>query len=129
MNNSSQPRPLFKCEGKYGMRKSCEALKIFNFLRERGVQRVKAVKVQDCVIHPHSSSTIKACLEKFDVYSLDWRKHDMSLIHVKDFAPNIQRLNLYSSGNEDILHYWAEIGVPRLKKVNRKNATYKIIVS
>jgi hypothetical protein len=107
------------CSGKYGIRSTFEALDVFRFLKQKGVRHVKNVRVLDCVIHPHSISKIKECLENLDVRSLEWRKRDLSLTLVKTIAPNVTKLHLYSSGNEDVLHFWEMTGLANLKKVRR----------
>ncbi len=125
-----EPVTHIKCSGKYGVRSTYEALEVFDFLRsERGVSLVKSVKVPDCMVHPHSNLKIKACLQGFDVYSLDWRKRDLSLNLVKDVAPNVAELHLYSSGNEDVLHFWAESGLSKLKEVSQEFRHHFIFLS
>jgi len=114
---SGQSATLFRCNGRYGVRSTHEACSIFDFLRKKDVKFIKSIKVLDCFVHPHSNLKIKACLKGFDVTCLNWRKRDLSLNLVKEVAPEIKELHLYSSGNEDVLHFWAQTGLSQLKSV------------
>jgi hypothetical protein len=110
--------PSNKCGRKYGVRSTYEAVDVFNFLRvEREVRCVKSVKVPDCIVHPHPNLKIRECLRDLDIRSLHWRKRDLSLSLVKEVAPNVAELHLYSSGNEDVLRFWSQTGLSELPEV------------
>jgi hypothetical protein len=83
---------------------------IFEFLRKNHVEYIEYLEVPDCLIHPHSDSQIEACLSGFKIYSLNWRKRDISyrmLSRLTSVALGLRELTFYPSGNEDILDYWA----------------------
>ena len=84
-----------------------DVLSIFEFLRAKGVKHIEYLEVPDCLIHPHSDSQIEKCLSGFDIFSLNWRKRDMSYRMLSRAVPGLSELTFYTSGNEDILDYWA----------------------
>ena len=73
------------------------------------------VIVPDCPIHPHSDEEIKKSLKDVKVRSVHWRKRDLSISSLRHAFQNVERLHLYSSGNNDILEYWANTGLAELK--------------
>jgi hypothetical protein len=76
--------------------------------------------VPDCPDHPHSHQDIENALDGTDVRILDWRKKDISITTLQKVVPNVEVLNLYSSGNQDVLDYWTSYtGLYRFSKVCR----------
>lgn len=79
---------------------------------------IHEIIVPDCPEHPHSDAEIKLVLQGTRVKILDWRKKDISITMLQNVAPELEILNLYSSGNQDILEYWTSyFGLYRHKKV------------
>ena len=82
------------------------ATQVFDFIKKQNVRHVLEIDVPDCTFHPHSNSNIQKCLNGLDVRVLMWRKKDLPLDILHDFAPNLEEVTLYSSGNRDILQSW-----------------------
>ncbi|OCK77506.1 hypothetical protein K432DRAFT_427966 [Lepidopterella palustris CBS 459.81] len=98
----------------YGGRIDPEALQVFNYLRGKGVTHIDEVTVPDCMLHPHSDQEIKDSLRGIRVRSIDWRKKDLSISSLQDDFRRVEELHLYSSGNKDVLDYWAKYALPEL---------------
>jgi hypothetical protein len=84
-----------------------DILNVFEFLRSKRVTNIEYLEVPDCLIHPHSDSQIEECLRGFEIYSLNWRKRDISYRMLSRTTPGLNKLTFYPSGNEDVLDYWA----------------------
>jgi hypothetical protein len=85
--------------------------------------KIHQVIVPDCPDHPHSDHDIELALGDADVRILDWRKNDMSISMLRVVAPNIEKLHLYSSGNEDVVEYWSSyLGLSRFPQVGFPNS-------
>jgi hypothetical protein len=110
-----------KCHHKRGVRSTYEACDVFKYLLENNVRCIKEVRVPDCLAHPHSNFRIRECLSGFNIKRLDWRKHDFSLTLIREVAPGLQELKLYSSGNEDTLQFWATNIKEYLPSVSAEN--------
>jgi hypothetical protein len=96
-----------------------EAKIILEWLRKsRIVKRIFHLSVADSLHEPHSEETIEDAIKPFDIKILDWRRIDLSIRTIRDAAPNIRRLRLYSSGNWAPLDHWIGAdGVCTLQKV------------
>jgi len=91
---------------------------IFKWLREQGVQRIFKITVEDMGSNPHSDEGIQDALSDFGVEIWDWRKLDICSETILKAAPMVQKLNLYSSGNNAVFRSWAcKHGLARLEKV------------
>jgi hypothetical protein len=96
-----------------------EAKVILDWLRKsRNVEKIFHLSVTDSLHEPHSEETIEEAVKHFDIEILDWRRIDLSIRTIRDAAPNVRRLHLYSSGNWAALDHWiGPDGVCTLPKV------------
>jgi hypothetical protein len=92
---------------------------LFKWLREKkGVQKILEVHVEDDGKVSHSDELIVEALKDFDVEIWDWKKRDICSETIYEAAPNVRKLNLYSSGNNAVLRSWCAVdGLAKLKKV------------
>lgn len=58
----------------------------------------------------HTDEAICKCLEGFDIEVWDWRKIDISTEVIARSSGEIQKIYLYSSGNQAVLKGWASAG-------------------
>lgn len=98
-----------------------EGPKVFDYLRsdvhgKKKVTHIDKVIVPDCTIHPHSDEEIRRSLAGLRIRSLDWRKQDLSITALRDILSGVESLHLQSSGNEDILSYWAQSWITQTLK-------------
>ncbi|KAH6689409.1 hypothetical protein BKA61DRAFT_742753 [Leptodontidium sp. MPI-SDFR-AT-0119] len=102
-----------------------ETTTVFDYLRRNGVTHVLRVNVQDCLIHPHSSTDIVKSVQNLHVQEFDWRKRDLTINVLQEAVPDVESLTLYTSGSEALLEHWASKGgLIRLSKLTK----VKIIV-
>ena len=95
---------------------------VFNWLRENKVQKVIEVTVEDNMkdpdATPHSDGSIEAALKGLDVEVWNWKKMDISIATIRNAAPNVRKVYLYSSGNNAVLQGWSDTrGLVTLTKV------------
>lgn len=80
---------------------------VLNWLRD--VCRVKNIielHVRDSLLFPHSEERIEKVVGLFNVEKLNWKRVDLSIDSVKQAAPAIRELTLYSSGNKAAFYHW-----------------------
>jgi hypothetical protein len=101
---------------------------IFEFLRSKDVLYIEYLEVPDCLIHPHSDTQIEECLRGFEIFSLNWRKRDMSYRMLSRVVPSLSELTFYPSGNEDVLDYWANklVRCNVLTPINRYHCAHQL---
>ena len=105
---------------KDGLRCRPEAVKVFDYLWEKGVRNILKVVVPDCPVHPHTNQAIRNLLQKFSIKRLEWRKKDLSVQTLMTAAPKLEKIRLFASGNQDVLDHWASPeGLSRLRQVYR----------
>jgi hypothetical protein len=91
---------------------------IFRLLKERGVQKIIKVIVDDDEDPPHSDDIIEE-LNPFEIEEWDWRKIDLCSETIFKAAPKAQKVYLYSSGNNAVLRSWSgPDGLNKLAKVH-----------
>lgn len=91
---------------------------LFNFLRNKGVQRVIRVIVDDTLAPAHSDEAIEKALKGLKVEIWDWRKVDLSTDTIITAAPDAREISLYWSGNNAVLRGWtAKDGLSSLTKL------------
>ena len=95
-----------------------DVVKIFNWLRGRGVRKVLEANVEDDEIEPHSDEAIEMALKDLDIETLNWKKLDLCTDVLVNAVNNVKVLHLYSSANNDVLRSWsAPDGLAKLPKV------------
>ena len=93
-------------------------VKIFNWLRGRGVRKVLEANVEDDEIEPHSDEAIEMALKDLDIETLNWKKIDLCRDVLVNAVPKVKVLYLYSSANNDVLRNWsATDGLAELPEV------------
>ncbi|KAL7927983.1 WD40-repeat-containing domain protein [Trichoderma austrokoningii] len=85
-----------------------------DWLRERGVEQVLSLSVDDRLHCPHDDKDVAVCVKNFGVRVLKWKKLD---IYLKGFSDSllIEELHLYSSGNQSVHDQW-EVELPKFQK-------------
>ncbi|KAE8447278.1 hypothetical protein EG329_010972 [Mollisiaceae sp. DMI_Dod_QoI] len=104
--------------------RDCAGLKdagvIFDWLGERGVNRIFKVIVIDGVDPPHSNQVIEERLKGFKIETWDWKKVDICSDTILEAAPGTRFLNLYASGNCAVLKGWScSEGLVKLKMLEK----------
>ena len=95
-----------------------DLLCVFNGLREKKVNTILKVIVDDLVEPSHSDEAIEKALEKMGVEIWDWKKIDLCTEVIQKAAPNVREVHLYWSGNNALLRGWSEEGgLKRLKEL------------
>ncbi|KAI1124133.1 hypothetical protein F5Y10DRAFT_280401 [Nemania abortiva] len=80
----------------------------FNWLRNKQVDHILKVVVDDSPERPHSDKAIENCLKHFQVESLEWRKLDICPETLFNACRVVSHLHLWWSGNRAILRAWSE---------------------
>ncbi|KAI0099322.1 hypothetical protein GGR51DRAFT_396279 [Nemania sp. FL0031] len=80
----------------------------FNWLRNKHVEHILRVIVEDSPERPHSDKAIETCLKHFQVESLEWRKLDICPETLFNACRVVNHLHLWWSGNRAILRAWSE---------------------
>ena len=102
----------------YTLRSRLDYVKVFNWLRKKGVRKVLEVNIEDDETEPHCDEAIEAALQGLDVEILNWKKLDLCSDVLWNAARDVKELFLYSSANNDVLRSWsAKDGLGRLPKV------------
>ncbi|KAI0549771.1 hypothetical protein F4679DRAFT_595566 [Xylaria curta] len=90
----------------------------FQWLREKNVDHILKVVVDDWPERPHSDKAIEDCLKQFEVERLEWRKLDICSETLLNSCRAVSHLNLWWSGNRAILRSWSEPeGLAKLEKL------------
>ncbi|CCT70672.1 related to microbial serine proteinase [Fusarium fujikuroi IMI 58289] len=85
---------------------------VFNQLRNKGVETVLRVFVQDSDPNSpsHSDEAIEKALQGMGVEVWDWNKTDLCTEVIVNVAPKAREIHLYWSGNNAVLRGWSEPG-------------------
>ncbi|PNP79773.1 hypothetical protein FNYG_06866 [Fusarium nygamai] len=85
---------------------------IFNQLRNKGVETILRVFVQDSDpdCPSHSDEAIEKALQGMGVEVWDWNKTDLCTEVIVTAAPKAREVHLYWSGNNAVLRGWSEAG-------------------
>ncbi|KAH6975043.1 hypothetical protein BKA56DRAFT_589953 [Ilyonectria sp. MPI-CAGE-AT-0026] len=104
-----------------------DAVRMFSWLRKRGVRKILEVVVIDSEESSHSDESIQNALEGFEVEIWDWRRSDITSSVIASSSSVVKDLTLYFSGNETILEDWCgsggfanEILFPELRRITIK---------
>ncbi|PYH28883.1 uncharacterized protein BO87DRAFT_201059 [Aspergillus neoniger CBS 115656] len=93
-------------------------VKVFQWLRSKGVSEIIDVSVVDDCNTPHCEEAIEMALRGFGVEILNWNRFDMPSDAIFNAAPGVRELYLYSSSNNEVLRGWsAPGGLEKLEKV------------
>ncbi|KAI0102608.1 hypothetical protein GGR51DRAFT_527065 [Nemania sp. FL0031] len=91
---------------------------IFDVLKEKGVLKIHRLIVDDDDACVHQDEIIEA-LSCFEIEEFQWRKMDLSSSVLREAAPKVQTLRLFSSGNYSVLRDWSsEDGLNQLNRVS-----------
>jgi len=91
------------CRGRSDM------LYFFEWLRkEKKVDRILKVIVDDSKSPPHSDEAIELCLKGFGVEHLDWSKPDLDPDTICNASTEIVELVLHWGGNNAVLRAWSD---------------------
>ena len=91
---------------------------VFEYLHNKGVTHIIYLEVGSDPDFAQSDIAITRSIKPFTVAELNWKKTDISSDILREAAPNVRKLHLYSSGNMGVLKSWgAENGLPSLSKV------------
>ena len=90
---------------------------IFDAIREKKVEKILKVTVEDDIGNPCTDEVIEYCLSDLDVRYLDWRKPDLNPDVVLRAAPNVVGLKLYSKCNTALRGWAAPNGLCNLNLV------------
>ena len=91
---------------------------IFKLLREHNVQKIIKLIVNDDDETPHSDEILEE-LRDFEIEVLDWKKVDLCSYVIKNGAPGVRKLFLYSSGSNAVLRSWSgSDGLKELEQVS-----------
>ncbi|TAQ91027.1 hypothetical protein B7494_g628 [Chlorociboria aeruginascens] len=104
-----------------------EVFRALTWLKERGVRKIKKLKVLDRMYSPHDEQTIAMWVRELKVSELDWRHLDMSLSYFSaKTKKQLTDLHLYSSGKTAAVDHWlGPKGIRTLK--NLKNLKISLI--
>ncbi|XRM41834.1 hypothetical protein ABZX51_005078 [Aspergillus tubingensis] len=95
-------------------------VKVFQWLRSKGVSEIIDVSVVDDCNTPHCEEAIEVALRGFGVEILNWNRFDMPSDAIFNAAPGVRELYLYSSSNNEVLRGWsAPGGLEKLKKLEK----------
>lgn len=97
---------------------------IFEWLRRRNVKEVLRIIVEDDLDNPHSDEVIVTAIKGLGVEVWDWKKYDICSETIREAAPDVQVVHLYTSGNNAVLRGWSDQdGLRRLTKVKKVFST------
>jgi hypothetical protein len=98
----------------------------FNWLREKEVEHILKVIVDDSPERSHSDKAIEDSLKHFEVESLEWRKFDICPETLFTACRDVRHLSLWWSGNRAILRAWSEPeGLAKLVKLETVHLLWK----
>ncbi|GAB1318489.1 hypothetical protein MFIFM68171_08699 [Madurella fahalii] len=83
-----------------------DAVRVFSWLRKRGVEKVIKVVVMDTDEHFHDDEAIENALEGFEVEKWDWKRYDIPSGVIARSTSAVEDVTLYFSGNDAILDDW-----------------------
>ncbi|KAF4345848.1 intracellular serine protease [Fusarium beomiforme] len=91
---------------------------IFDKLREKHVETILRVIVDDSAYPSHSDEAIEKALKDMSVEVWQWNKPDLCTEVILQAAPSAREVHLYWSGNNAVLRGWSEKGgLPMLPKL------------
>jgi hypothetical protein len=80
----------------------------FDWLRNKNVERVLKIIVDESQSAAHSDEAIETALNGFHVEILDWRKVDLCPDTIVTSCPELRTIYLCWSGNNAVLRAWSE---------------------
>lgn len=82
----------------------------FQWLKEKGVERIVKVEVDDMPSKTpgHSDEAIQQALEPFGVEILHWRRMDLCPFMISRIGKNLRQVTLQWSGSNAVLRSWSE---------------------
>lgn len=82
----------------------------FQWLKEKGVERIVKVEVDDMPSKTpgHSDEAIEEALKPFGVEILNWRRMDLCPLMLSRVGENLQQVTLQWSGSNAVLRSWSE---------------------
>ncbi|KUJ16880.1 uncharacterized protein LY89DRAFT_669327 [Mollisia scopiformis] len=93
---------------------------LFDWLRNKAVDRVIRVIVDDTLDPAHSDEAIEKALWNLKVDIWDWKKIDICTETIITASPDVSEVCLYWSGNNAVLRGWSEAGgLPLLRKLKK----------
>ncbi|KAF5020073.1 hypothetical protein F66182_7915 [Fusarium sp. NRRL 66182] len=94
----------------------------FDWLKQKGVNKIIKVIVEDMESPSHSDEAIEKALKPFDVEILDWRRVDLDPTSLSEIGQCLREVRLYWSGRNSVLRAWSEPGglalVPTLNQID-----------
>lgn len=80
---------------------------VFEWLYNQQVWKIIKVVAKDDEDHPHGDEVIENALNPFDVEILDWEKLELSSETLRQAAPNVREVFLYTRGQRAVLRGWS----------------------
>ncbi|KFG80924.1 intracellular serine protease [Metarhizium anisopliae] len=80
----------------------------FEWLAQKGVERIIKVIVEDLKAPSHSDQAIEKSLKPFNVEMLDWRRADLDPVSLARIGQCLREVHLYWSGRNTVLRAWSE---------------------
>jgi hypothetical protein len=84
--------------------------KIFDWLKDKKVKQILEIIVEDDQENPHWDEVIAEAVKGFGVEVWNWKKFDLCSETIREAAPNVRELYLYSTGNNAVLRGWSDCG-------------------
>jgi hypothetical protein len=98
----------------------------FQWLRDKGVQRILKVIVDDLQEPAHSDEAIEEALKGFSVEILDWRKLDICPETICKASDELREVYLRWTGNNATLRAWSEPeGLKKLQQLRKVHLAVK----
>ena len=94
--------------------------RLFYWLRDKmKVKKIFYLSVDYDGEDSHSDTAIELAVETFGVEVWDWKKFDIGIDVILRACPDLEEINLYTTGNLSILRDWSsEDGLVRFRKVS-----------
>ncbi|KAJ4244398.1 hypothetical protein NW762_014526 [Fusarium torreyae] len=84
-----------------------DILFFFDWLKNRGVNKIIKVIVEDLKSPSHSDEVIEKSLKPFKVEILDWRRLDLDPVSLSEIGECLREVNLHWSGSNSVLRAWS----------------------
>lgn len=83
-----------------------DAVRVFSWLRKRGVKKIIKVVVMDTNEQFHDDEAIENALAGFEIERWDWRRYDIPSNVIARATSAVEDVTLYFSGNDAVLDDW-----------------------
>ena len=93
---------------------------LFDFLRQKKVNRIVRVIVADRDREAHSDEAVGKALGGFEVEIWDWQKFDICAETIAFTAPCVEEVHLYWSGKNAVLWGWSDKEILKQMKALKK---------